>query len=298
MNEWEWVEDRIRDEYDLTGRVPARLWLERYPEHRAELERLIREITGELDLSEEAPSEWPDRDAMIERVISQEMDKIQLERTQRRLGKGFAELRRMPEPTGSPRRKRPRIYAWVVTKLNEAAASAVDAVNAGVIDMVKTAKSVDILRQLAGISGYNFVPAPHGPLDHSLYMDAGVARKEGWLAPKEGYVLRPGPNAQTGVSEAVPYLRDPALAEELVRLVAPYSGWELGVWTTVLFAVKKLLGRGEAVTLESVTAGILEEEEWKEGKLDWEEFSDENIMAALGHLARLGLVPEDQVPGE
>lgn len=284
------IRQEIRNELDSTGRVAIEHWLAEYPDYRAELEAFIGSLGADItpDLAE--PASWPDGGAMVRRLIAESTARFIEERKERRLGKRRSAFSPVVGVHVNPVIVRPRVYADLVHRLS--------ALTEEAVDLVKLAKAAHVEIRYFGLQGFKFVPAAKGPLDDDFYRALGVAKREGWIEPAGKHHLRPGPRIAEVEDEVSEYLRDPELADQLARVLAPYSGWELGVWTTVLWTSEKLVERGEPIGLASVKRGILEEPKWKVGKIEWREFSDVSIVDALGHLSRLRLIPPVTVDPE
>jgi hypothetical protein len=286
--------DEIRDEYEVLGFVSTPDWLGEYPEYRTELEAFILELTGELNF-EESLMDWPDGGARLREDLLEAMMHERPARAEHRLAlRREALSKSLPIPRWSGR-NRAQLYAYVVSSARDTPGQ--------VVDRVKAFKAVDLLRRYFSIPGYAFVAHAHGPIDPGLYADEGVAKSEGWIAPPRGHDLAPGEKADDAVTEVNALLPDPIAANELLRVLTPYSGWDLAVWTTVLLMADRLTRRGEPISVRSVKATMAEEEAWKErkgssprkAKSDQPEFSDENVADALVHLVRLGMLSEDSV---
>lgn len=287
--ELEAIQQAIRDDIDLTGRVVLAHWIAEYPEYEADLLAFMRSLDASVRSSPDEPVGWPDGGAMVRRLISESTAQFVETRREGRLGERrpllISRAREVPSAV-----LRPRLYAELVSQFSGLAKDPTD--------LVKLAKAAHIAVRYFGFAGFSFVPAPKGPLDEGFYRALGVARRERWIAAVGAYQLKPGARHSEVEREIHSYLRDPALLHQLVRELAPYSGWELGVWSTVLWTGEKLLQRGERVELESLKSGILEEPEWKAGKLDWQEYSDSRILNALEHLYGLGLLRASPAGGD
>lgn len=272
----------LQNEFELTGHVVIEDWFSDYPEYRAEIEAFAQSLDANAIHNRTEPVGWPRGGAVVRRLVRESTAKFMEARQERRLGELRAAATRTFADRTHPAVVRPRMYADLVKRLS---ASAND-----LVDVVKLAKSAHIEVRYFGLSGFSFVAEAKGPLDEDFYRALGVAKSEGWIAPVGEYHLRPGPRIAADEDGFQDHLPDADLVHQLVRVLAPYSGWELGVWSTVLWSSERLLGRGEPIGLASVKRRILEEPKWA-GKLDWREYSDERIVDALEHLSRLGLLP-------
>jgi len=297
---FEQIRERMQRELDETGRLDAPRWLREHPAFAREIEAFV------LDGLDQGPDgEWTEAEArawdeVMGEGIRDALRDAEMRSAEIRVGRRIAELPPAPAPLeGESNLKYARalVMAYVVARLYTGDPW---------LSRVKIQKSLYLLEAALHPGVFmEFEVTAYGLSDSDLrYRDDDAedrGTRSGWIiidptsdATERPDLLLPGPNAAVAVERAQHYLRDPDLAGAFVDLLIPHSEWVLSAWQTIHKVVHDLVENGAtAVDVASVKAGILAEKPWQRTKLPWDEFSDDAIEDAFGHLERLRLLPQN-----
>ncbi|CAA9336047.1 MAG: hypothetical protein AVDCRST_MAG68-3368 [uncultured Gemmatimonadetes bacterium] len=283
------VEQRMRDEFQRTRSLNALHWLDRYPEHEDAIEDLLDEFADTV-IAEPTTRQREALQRGAERALDEYRAVATADGAERRVGERVLRRRQpraAPRKTAEWRAKRSVVFAWVAAQLYPADP---------ILDRVKVQKALYLLEAALKLGLFvSFRMHRKGPFDPQLkHLDAEPnGKREGWIVVDDRFIT-PGPNSAAAVAMARPILQDAGLAEDLMGVLSPYTGWELAVWATVLSLSRRLMKRDEPVSVGSILEEVGRIEQWKD-KAQWREFTDERVGEALQHLERLGMVPSEKI---
>ncbi|WP_420128153.1 hypothetical protein [Longimicrobium sp.] len=296
---FEQVRTRMERELGESGFLDTRRWLRDFPQYTAEIQEFVLAGIEQASAPDWAPGEREAYDAAVADGIADALNQARLRAREMKLGARIAAVaRREPLPEGSTRNyARALLMAFTVYRLYE---------RIPWVDRVKLYKALYLLEEAVGPGVFtSFEVTAYGLFDLDLRHaeddaeDRGM--RAGWieLDPKKtedrSDLFLPGPKAAEAVVRAPDYLPDPPLAEEFLDLIAGFDGWTLAAWQTIHAVGKALAERGATIDVESVTAAIRAEEAWQGNKLGFPEFTDDGIEESLQHLARLRLLPGENI---
>lgn len=294
---FETIREQMRKELKTRGALDALGWLARYPQFRREITAFLDEYLESSDDPALEPGEQELYESVAKRVIAAQHRVVEAEWAERQLGRRIAaQMAAAKPPTGKLRTKmRAVIFAWTVGRLYE---------QDPLLDRVKMHKALYLLEAALRPRVFTtFKVSPEGVYDSTLkYRDAEpIGKQNQWIEVEEDLQrkpkvvrIRPGPKWGEVETDARRFIRDPALATDLLNLVAPFEGWDLAVWTTVLSAARRIIEGGEQVSIETVKTQIASHETW-EKKLRQRLYSDKGIANAIARLERLHLIPADRI---
>jgi hypothetical protein len=286
---FEEIERRMREEFQRTRSLNALHWLDRYPEHEDAIENLLDEFADAV-LGEPTAGQREALERGATRALEQYRTVFAADAGERRIGERVLRRPQSATPrreTTEWRNKRSVVFAWVAAQLYP---------TDPILDRVKVQKALYLLEAALKLGLFvSFRMHRKGPFDSKLkYTDAEpTGKKEGWILVDDRFIT-PGPNAAVAVAAARPILGDFRLAEDLMAVLAPYTGWELAVWATVLSLSRRLMKRDEPVSVGAILEEVGRIEQWKD-KAQWREFTDERVGEALQHLERLSMVPSEKI---
>ena len=280
---------QLADEYERTGQVTLTTWLDRLPQYAAELMGFAFALEGSPRQSDGTYREnWLDEGSVAEAALANACSQVEEPAVlaQRRLGELMAAVRASPRPPSSGRAqppfKRAAIHAWVVDRMRG---------NQPGTSRLGVQKITYLLERSLDLGLFTeHQRMRFGPYDPTAkYKDAEpIGTKQGWIIRK-GYDLLTGPEIAKVHQYAPNYLRAVDLAEELIRLLAPRTVWELETLATVEAVASDMAATGEAVDAAAVRAALARTPSWKD-KLKRRNFSLQAIQDALDQLGRLGLL--------
>lgn len=279
----------LADEYERTGRVALDAWLERLPQHAAELldfafalDDSPRRVSGSGD------DEWVDEGGVAERALAHACSQLARSESdvEPTLALRMAQLRSVPRPPSGgkapPSFKRAVINAWVVEQMRREQPG---------VSRIAVQKTTYLLERSLDLGLFKeHQRMRFGPYDPAAkYKDAEpIGITQGWIV-RSGYNLNAGPNIANVHRYASNYLPSVEVATMLVQLLAERTPWELETWATVEAVATDLQAAGESVSAASILAALGQVPAWRD-KLKRPNFSPRAIDAALQHLTRLGLL--------
>jgi hypothetical protein len=279
------IRQEMQEQFDRSGYVDLEWWLQSYPHYEAEIEEFVSYFLDHADVGEFTPTEQRVFKRAAEKAVTAQLGGWARQAAEVELGRRISELQgvRAAEPAGAEReRKRAVVTAWVVKQLASVETE---------IGRLKLQKVLYLLEAAIRPGLFtSFRAFAYGPFDPELkYGDAEkIGEQEDWIEV-DGSLIRPGASAGNVDSVITETLEHVDVAEDFVAHLARHSGWDLGVWATVLSLAQRILVRGEPVNAEAVLGEMLTIPAWRE-KARLREFAPERVVDALHQLRVLGLL--------
>jgi hypothetical protein len=284
-NEWEFVRKEMLDEYEFTGGIRVKAWIEQNPDLHDQIEGLIQ-LLPESAIFESLP-DFSDtaRDIALP-AIRADVVRRAAEREARYIGHLIREARPLRRsdsayPTRETNTVESEILGWVAGLLFTVRLEVTRMDAMKVIAVLRDPVFPDLFE--------NMRMYYRGPFDRGLKGAETIAKDRRWFYV-DGYHYIAGGKIQAPVELVRAYLASASEAEEVVKYLGGYSTDDLELISTVLWMAREISPDGRGVDAARVMERIGENPRTK-AKLRRSVFSRAKVQEALELVENLHLYP-------